>query len=94
MLELYKSLYQKTQLPDIEYDVGTCIVISNWLSRDLSQTAIIKKLLPKAQLIALSATISNDFEISKWLNAELVKSNYRAVKLYEGVRYKTKGICI
>lgn len=46
---------------------------------------IIKNLLPKAQLIALSATISNDFEISKWLNAQLVKSDYRAVKLYEGV---------
>ncbi|MFA5333861.1 MAG: DEAD/DEAH box helicase [Candidatus Nanoarchaeia archaeon] len=46
---------------------------------------IIKKLLPKAQIIALSATISNDYEISKWLNAELVKSDYRAVKLYEGV---------
>ncbi|MDD4352999.1 MAG: DEAD/DEAH box helicase [Candidatus Nanoarchaeia archaeon] len=46
---------------------------------------ILKKLLPKAQIIALSATISNDSEISKWLNAELVKSDYRAVKLYEGV---------
>ncbi len=46
---------------------------------------ILKKLLPKSQLIALSATISNDSEIAKWLGAELVKSDYRAVKLYEGV---------
>jgi len=46
---------------------------------------IIRNLLPKAQIIALSATISNDSELSKWLNAELVKSDYRAVKLYEGV---------
>jgi ATP-dependent DNA helicase len=48
---------------------------------------IIRNLLPKAQIIALSATISNDVELSKWLNANLVKSNYRAVKLYEGVYY-------
>ncbi|MDD5053923.1 MAG: DEAD/DEAH box helicase [Candidatus Nanoarchaeia archaeon] len=46
---------------------------------------IMRKLIPKAQFIALSATISNDSELSNWLSAELVKSDYRAVKLYEGV---------
>jgi helicase len=45
----------------------------------------LKELLPNAQFLALSATINNDSEISEWLNASLVKSNYRPVKLYEGV---------
>ncbi len=46
---------------------------------------ILKEMLPKAQLIALSATINNDKELSEWLGATLVKSDYRPVKLHEGV---------
>ncbi|MDD5181854.1 MAG: DEAD/DEAH box helicase [Candidatus Nanoarchaeia archaeon] len=45
----------------------------------------LKNFCPKAQLIALSATISNADEIAKWLGAELVKSDYRPVELHEGV---------
>ncbi|MCD6477482.1 MAG: DEAD/DEAH box helicase [Candidatus Aenigmarchaeota archaeon] len=37
------------------------------------------------QIIGLSATISNSGEIAEWLGAELVTSDYRPVKLYEGV---------
>lgn len=37
------------------------------------------------QIIALSATIPNGDELADWLNAELVISDYRPVKLLEGV---------
>jgi helicase len=40
---------------------------------------------PSAQILALSATISNADEIAKWLRAELVTSEWRPVKLREGV---------
>lgn len=43
----------------------------------------LKELSP--QILALSATIKNAEEIALWLNAEIVKSNYRPVKLREGV---------
>ena len=38
-----------------------------------------------AQIIALSATIKNADEIARWLEAELVSSDWRPVKLNEGV---------
>ncbi|MCD6367631.1 MAG: DEAD/DEAH box helicase [Candidatus Aenigmarchaeota archaeon] len=37
------------------------------------------------QIIGLSATISNAQEIAEWLDSELVVSDYRPIKLYEGV---------
>jgi len=37
------------------------------------------------QIIALSATISNPEELAEWLGAEIIQSNYRPVKLLEGV---------
>lgn len=43
------------------------------------------KQLTKAQFIALSATIKNAREIADWLDAKVVESDYRPVKLYEGV---------
>jgi len=39
------------------------------------------------QIIALSATIPNGDELACWLKAELVTSNYRPVKLLEGVYF-------
>jgi helicase len=47
--------------------------------------AILKKELPQAQIIGLSATIGNAEELSKWLKAELVKDMWRPVKLNKGV---------
>ena len=41
--------------------------------------------LTKAQIVGLSATISNAKEIADWLNAKIVKSDYRPIKLKEGV---------
>ncbi|OUJ19023.1 Replicative superfamily II helicase BRR2 [Methanonatronarchaeum thermophilum] len=40
---------------------------------------------PGAQVIALSATISNAREIANWLDAGLVKSDWRPIELKEGV---------
>jgi len=40
---------------------------------------------PRIKMVALSATIPNCREIAKWLEAELVESTYRPVKLAEGV---------
>ena len=47
--------------------------------------ASVRRMLPKVQIVALSATISNADQIAKWLDAELVKSNWRPVPLKEGV---------
>ena len=46
-----------------------------------------KALNPKTQIIALSATIKNATELSIWLNAKLVQSDWRPVTLREGVYY-------
>lgn len=40
---------------------------------------------PRAQVIALSATIRNSKELAEWLGAELVESDWRPVPLKEGV---------
>nr|MDO8134365.1 ATP-dependent DNA helicase [Candidatus Njordarchaeum guaymaensis] len=47
--------------------------------------ARLMQLNPSAQILALSATIRNADEIAKWLKAELVTSEWRPVKLKEGV---------
>ncbi len=43
--------------------------------------------MTNAQIIALSATIKNADEIAAWLSAKLVKSDYRPIKLHQGVYY-------
>ncbi len=50
--------------------------------------ARLKKTLPNTQILALSATISNADEIADWLDAKLVQSDWRPVKLSEGVYWK------
>lgn len=45
----------------------------------------LKKLNPNAQILALSATVSNASEIADWLNARLIKSDWRPVVLHEGL---------
>lgn len=46
---------------------------------------IIKKELPHAQIIGLSATIGNPEELAEWLDAELIKDTWRPVVLKKGV---------
>lgn len=43
------------------------------------------KFVPSAQIVALSATISNSKDLAEWLHAELVETNWRPVKLIEGI---------
>ncbi len=42
-------------------------------------------LLHKLQILALSATVTNADELSKWLGCKLVKSDWRPVPLWEGI---------
>jgi helicase len=50
----------------------------------------LRELVPKAQILALSATIKNADELTKWLNGTLVLSDFRPVKLYQGIAYNSK----
>ncbi len=52
---------------------------------------ILKQMLPRMQLIALSATIGNAEELAEWLSAELVTDFWRPVKLHQGI-YLNGGI--
>ncbi len=47
-----------------------------------------RALNPETQIIALSATIQNAVELTDWLDAKLVQSDWRPVPLKEGVLYK------
>ncbi len=47
--------------------------------------AKLMRMNPGMNIIALSATIGNANEIAKWLNAELVVSDWRPIELKEGV---------
>ncbi|MDY6965292.1 MAG: ATP-dependent DNA helicase [Halobacteriota archaeon] len=47
--------------------------------------AKLRRTAPKAQILALSATISNADELSKWLDAAPIRSDWRPVELREGV---------
>ena len=46
---------------------------------------ILRQLLKKSQIIALSATIGNPEELAEWLEAELVEDEWRPVKLHKGI---------
>ncbi len=47
--------------------------------------AKILRYFPSAQILALSATISNTDDLASWLNAKLVNTSWRPVKLREGI---------
>lgn len=49
---------------------------------------MLREILKNVQIIALSATIGNPKELSKWLNADLIIDNWRPVKLHKGIYYK------
>ena len=72
--------------------VGAIIIDEIHLLNDSSRgptleiiIAILKKELPGAQIIGLSATIGNPKELALWLEAELVLDSWRPVKLKKGV---------
>ncbi|MBT7915062.1 DEAD/DEAH box helicase, partial [Candidatus Bathyarchaeota archaeon] len=47
--------------------------------------ARLRQMTPDIQILALSATISNAYEIAEWLKAESVTTDWRPVTLREGV---------
>jgi helicase len=49
--------------------------------------AKLRQVNPKAQVLALSATIKNSDQLARWLEAEHVRSDWRPVPLKEGVYY-------
>ena len=51
---------------------------------------LLRELSPRAQIFALSATIRNAKEIADWMNANLLLSDFRPVKFYEGVGFNSK----
>lgn len=51
---------------------------------------LLKELLPNVQIIALSATIGNPEMLAAWLNANLIKDDWRPVKLKKGIYFKDK----
>jgi helicase len=47
--------------------------------------AKIIRYVPGSQILALSATISNTEDLARWLNAKLIDTEWRPVKLVEGI---------
>lgn len=45
----------------------------------------IKRFYKEAQILALSATVSNSKDIAEWLNCKLIENNWRPTELLEGV---------
>jgi len=48
---------------------------------------ILRQLLKKVQIIALSATIGNPEELAEWLDANLVIDSWRPVELHKGIYF-------
>ena len=71
--------------------IGIIVVDEIHLINDQSRGPTLEMVLAKlkqminAQVVALSATISNADDIAEWLDADLVKSTWRPVPLSEGV---------
>lgn len=77
-------------------DLGLIVIDEVHLLNDLSRGPTLeilitrlKKMVPDAQTIALSATIRNAKDIAEWIGAEVIVSNFRPVKLYEGIAYNS-----
>ena len=75
-------------------DVKTVVVDEIHLLNDFKRGPIleviltlIKKLIPKAQIIGLSATIGNPEDLAEWLDAKLVLDDWRPVELFQGNFY-------
>ncbi|MHA1505741.1 MAG: DEAD/DEAH box helicase [Candidatus Asgardarchaeia archaeon] len=76
-------------------DIGTLVVDEIHMIGDPHRGPVLenvimtlRKVVPEAQIIALSATVSNAEEIAEWLDAEYVLSEWRPVRLREGVCYQ------
>lgn len=73
-------------------DIGLIVVDEIHMITDVSRGPTLEVLLtrlrhivPHAQILGLSATVSNANELANWLDTKIVESDWRPVKLYEGV---------
>ncbi len=48
---------------------------------------LLKKQIPTAQIIALSATIGNPKDLAHWLDAKLVEDKWRPIELHKGIYF-------
>ncbi|MFH1431735.1 MAG: DEAD/DEAH box helicase [archaeon] len=77
-------------------DIGLVVCDEIHLLNDVSRGPTLEVTITRLrdlatfQILGLSATISNAVELSKWLKAELVKSDYRPVELLTGVYHDSK----
>jgi len=55
-----------------------------------SLVAKLRLMIPEVRLIGMSATIGNPKDLAKWLDAELVSSDWRPVPLKQGVFYRDR----
>lgn len=55
--------------------------------------AKLRKMNPACQILALSATVGNADELARWLEAELVVSEWRPTELLEGVLFNGTFYC-
>ncbi len=46
---------------------------------------LLRQIIPDVQIICLSATVGNAFDLASWLNAELIKDDWRPIELHKGV---------
>lgn len=82
--------HRATWLKNISIIVADEIHLINDPSRGPTLELILarfKQVNPNAQIIALSATIQNSIDIANWLAAKHIQSEWRPVKLVEGVFY-------
>jgi helicase len=78
-------------------DVGLLILDEIHLLTDVSRGPTLeilitkmRKIVKNLQIIGLSATIRNAEELAEWLDSTLLKSDFRPVRLYQGIAYDSK----
>ncbi|MFQ5711855.1 MAG: DEAD/DEAH box helicase [Candidatus Geothermarchaeales archaeon] len=80
-------------LPTISLIIFDEIHLVHYPDRGPTLEVLITRLLhdlPEAQILGLSATISNVEEFSKWIKADVITTDWRPVPLREGVFYDHK----
>lgn len=82
--------------PDWLKRVGVIVIDELHMLGDESRGHIVEMIAIRSkllgiQIVGLSATIGNAEEIASWLNAKLVKSDWRPVKLYEVPVYRARN---
>lgn len=77
--------------------VNTIIIDEIHLLNDVSRgptleilITALKQIIPKSQLIGLSATIGNPIELASWLDATLIEDDWRPVPLKKGTLLQTE----